>query len=212
LRMLLWKAQSMCLDLRYGGILRGTVATAHKEIGAHDVVNVAYRILPYVFKDRIKPSDVLVDVGSGKGRVLNWWLSRGYRNRMIGIELNPQVAEACRKRLRKHKNVTVITGEVCASIPEDGTLFYLFNPFSPEAMARFRNRLFELFGSQGSILVLYYNPLFVDVFATDPNWSVEVLDLGCPSYFTQTRSYRMLAVIRLAKAQSPAAAALNPVS
>jgi len=195
-RRLIWKVRTLFLDLRYGGILRGSVNSRHKDVGAHDVINIDYKVLPYVFKDRIKESDVLVDVGSGKGRVLNWWLSRGYQNKMIGIELESDVAEVCRQRLRKYKNVTLIAGDVCENIPDDATLIYLFNPFKSNIMKRFKDRLFDVFGSRGNITILYYNPWYIDVFRNDPNWTVEEVDLGFPSFFTQRGTYRTLAVIR----------------
>jgi tRNA A58 N-methylase Trm61 len=152
--------------------------------------------MPYIFKGRISKTDVLVDVGCGKGRVINWWLSRGFRGRMFGIELDPGVAEATRQRLSKYKNVTIITADVCESIPEDATVFYLFNPFKPDVMERFKNRLFEVFAKRG-VTVLYYNPWYVDVFKKDPNWTVEEVDLGFPSYFSQTGTYRILAIVRV---------------
>ena len=40
----------------------------------------------------IRPDDVLVDVGSGKGRVLNFWLQKGLRNRIVGIEIDERWA------------------------------------------------------------------------------------------------------------------------
>jgi spermidine synthase len=92
-----WIVRSFLTDLRYGGILTGSVNTQHRHLGAYNVVNSAYSVLPHIFAGRIGPRDVLVDVGCGKGRVINWWLSQGLRNRIVGIEINPAVAAATAK-------------------------------------------------------------------------------------------------------------------
>jgi len=89
-----WIARTLATDLRYGAILSGNVGTRYRQAGAYNVVNTPYAVLPQVFAGRIGRDDVLVDVGCGKGRVINWWLSRGLRNRMYGIEIDPEVAAA----------------------------------------------------------------------------------------------------------------------
>ena len=62
------------MDLRYGGLLRGTLPNRFLHLGAHHAANTPYFILPIIFDGIIHDDDVLVDVGCGKGRVLNWWL------------------------------------------------------------------------------------------------------------------------------------------
>jgi precorrin-6B methylase 2 len=75
----------------------------------------------HIFVGRIEPNDVLVDVGCGKGRVTNWWLSQGLRNRMVGIELDPDVASATEKRLRRFSNVTILNEDATAWMPDDAS-------------------------------------------------------------------------------------------
>src|SRR5262245_31735372 len=105
-RGLRWAARNLAMDLRYGASLAGTAPPRAE--GTAAVVNSQYSVLPYVFGDRIRPHDVLVDVGCGKGRVINWWLSQGLRNRMVGIEHNPEIASATARRLRRFRNVTIV--------------------------------------------------------------------------------------------------------
>ena len=82
------------------------------ELDAERSSNVTYYALSLIFKgETIAPDDVLVDVGCGKGRVLNWWLSKRLPNRIVGLELDPEVAAHTRHRLRKYRNVTIITGD-----------------------------------------------------------------------------------------------------
>jgi hypothetical protein len=136
-----------------------------------------YAQLSYLFTHNdllVHESDVLVDVGCGKGRVINFWLGRGLRNRIIGIELDEAVAGATRNRLARHPNVEIITGDVARGLPEDGTLFFLFNPFGPEVMKPFMEHLKQRRG----IRILYWYCLHVDLFMKDPWWSVEQLRTG----------------------------------
>ncbi len=136
--------------------------------------NADVEFLEYAFKDRIKASDVLVDVGCGRGRAISWWLDQGHRNRMIGIELDPQTAERTRRRLRKFENVTIITGDATQNIPPDGTLFFLNNPFGEPIMAAFRDRLKETAAQPERITMLYYNPKQLPVFEEDPVWNIQI--------------------------------------
>jgi hypothetical protein len=115
-----------------------------------------YSALPHIFKNRIKTSDVLVDIGCRKGRVINWWLSQGLRNRMIGIELDEKIANGTRKRLRRYENVSIIHGDASHNIPAGGTLFYLYNPFPKPVVKASKDRLMNIFGERGDITLLYY--------------------------------------------------------
>jgi protein-L-isoaspartate O-methyltransferase len=191
-----WIARSVTTDLRYGGILSGNIPSRHGQAGAYNVVNTPYAVLPEIFVGRIGPDDVLVDVGCGKGRVINWWLSRGLRNRMYGIELDPEVAAATRRRLRRFGNVTIITGDATSSVPDDATLLYMYNPFDAAAVARLKENLTERFAWRG-ITVLYWNLEWLAAFQDDPRWTSEVIELTRVSDPRVARAHRQYAVIRL---------------
>jgi hypothetical protein len=53
---------------------------------------------------------------------------------MIGVELNADIARDTRERLQRFPNVCIIAGGVLGNFPDDGTLFYLYNPFDSHAM------------------------------------------------------------------------------
>ena len=169
-------ARTVATDVRYGRVLSGTVRAREADVGAADVVNSPYSVLPHVFAGRIRATDVLVDVGCGKGRVINWWLSQGLRNRLIGIELNPAVAAGTARRLRRFDNVTIVNADATTAVPDDATLLYLYSPFDRATMRRLKSDLEQRFSSRG-ITALYWNPEFVDVFADDPRWSAQVIEL-----------------------------------
>jgi protein-L-isoaspartate O-methyltransferase len=191
-----WIGRSVATDLRYGEILSGNIPSRYGKAGAYNVVNTPYAVLPEIFAGRIGPDDVLVDVGCGKGRVINWWLSRGLRNRMYGIELDPEVAAATRRRLRRFGNVTVITGDATTSVPDDATLLYMYNPFDAAAVARLKENLTERFARRG-ITVLYWNLEWLVAFQDDPRWTTEVIELTRVSEPRVARAHRPYAAIRL---------------
>jgi hypothetical protein len=195
--------RNACLDLRYGRFLGGTTKTPYAHLGVEDTASTDYAVLPFIFtKDIVQESDVLVDIGCGKGRVINWWLSRGLANRLVGIELDEAVAQKTKRRLRRYTNVEIICGDALARLPEDGTLFYLFNPFTEPWVLRLKEQLELLFAKRRGITVFYYNCVFGHVFRNDPHWVVEEITLNRP--------FHRLAVIRMQKQSSGQRPAPSP--
>jgi SAM-dependent methyltransferase len=173
LRTAAWIARTVATDLRYGGVLAGNARS--RGPGSYAVANTPYSVLPHIFAGRIRRDDTLVDVGCGKGRVINWWLSRGLRNRIVGLEIDPDVAAATRRRLRAFPNVTIVCADAAVAAPDDATLLYLYNPFDRAATERFKANLTQRFAC--GIRVLYWNPYWAEVFEDDPRWDVEVMEL-----------------------------------
>jgi hypothetical protein len=168
------KVRSAVLDVRFRGLLNGSIPTRYAHLGAMEVANTDYDAMGAIFAGVIRASDVLVDVGCGKGRVLNWWLSRGYTNEIIGLELDEEVAEHTRRRLRRYRQVSIVSGDAVETLPGEGTLFYLFNPFRAPNFEAFSDRLAALHrndpGRQRR--VIYYHPVHLRVFEHDPRWEV----------------------------------------
>jgi hypothetical protein len=155
-------------DLRFGGIIRGISPSRFHDIGAHRVSHTPYHVLPIIFDGVIRPDDVLVDVGCGPGRVLNWWLSAYPKNTIYGIEIDPDIASHTRKRLRKYPNVEIICGDASDSLPESGTVFFMFNPFDEGMMRRFCERILEL---RHPVRIIYYFARHLEAF-DDPRFFV----------------------------------------
>jgi SAM-dependent methyltransferase len=164
------------MDLRYGRVLSGSVPTRYAHLGAHSTENSSYSSLDVMFEGRIRPDDVLVDIGCGKGRVINWWLSQGLCNRMVGIELDEQIAQQTRRRLRQFANVEIINGNAVSLIPEDATLLYLYNPFDADVMRSLKCRLKNILiqTNKTKITVVYFNCKHLDVFGCDPQCSIQM--------------------------------------
>ena len=181
------------IDLHYGHLLLGMRRSRYTHLGARSSSNSDYEVLEYIFKGRIKPDDILVDVGCGKGRVLNCWLHMGFRNRIYGLEYETDLVAQIQQRLGRYPNVKVIAGDALANLPPDATLFYLFNPFTEPVTVAFKQRLVEVYGARGNITVLYYNCVFLHVFQNDPRWEIEKIEMPQPRGYM----YQPLSVIRM---------------
>ncbi len=127
------------MDMRYGAFAGGSIRNRYP--GATTVGSTDYGLMSQIFGGRVRDDDVLVEVGCGKGRVINWWLAQGYRNRIVGLEIMEEVADKTRARLGRFPNVTIVAGDVLTHIPKDGTLFYLFNPFDAPTVGRFKEAM-----------------------------------------------------------------------
>lgn len=167
---------SIFLDLRYSGrLLHGNLKSAYKHLGANDTYHTDYSVMPIIFKNvEIAPETVLVDIGCGKGRVINFWLSKKYTNRIYGLELDPVIASQTAAQFSKWENVKIISGDAISHLPTDGTLFYFYNPFSEEKVKDFENRLAD--PSQfGKVQIIYYNPKSLHVF-DDSKWQIRYIN------------------------------------
>jgi 16S rRNA A1518/A1519 N6-dimethyltransferase RsmA/KsgA/DIM1 with predicted DNA glycosylase/AP lyase activity len=82
---------------------------------------------------------MLVDVGCGDGRVINFWLNSGYKNPIVGIEIDGATARSTSDRMARYSNVEIIHGDASKANLE-GTVFYLFNPFIGQMMVNFERR------------------------------------------------------------------------
>lgn len=163
------------IDQRYGGRCGGTYQSRWNHLGYRGLSSTHYYYLERLFNDRdvpIEPDDVLVDVGCGKGRVLNFWLHRGLTNRLVGIEIDERWATFASKRLANHANVEVRCGDAFEIIPDDGTIFYMFNPFARDTCARFKDHLKSLRGPGADVTLVYYMSSHADLFEEDPDWVV----------------------------------------
>jgi SAM-dependent methyltransferase len=166
------KALTAVTDLRFGGyLLNGNLETSYAHLGAYSIESTGYDVLPALFRDRVKDDDVLVDIGCGKGRVLNWWLSHFPKHQIFGIELEQSIGQQTRNRMRNYKNVGVLLGDARKLIPPNGTLFYLNNPFNAVVMREFMAELLKIPAGR----IIYHNCTCIDLFRADQRFSVHAI-------------------------------------
>ncbi len=173
---------STFLDIWYSGrLLNGNHTSNYKHLGSNDVYHSTYQVLRLIFQViPISETDVLVDVGCGKGRVINYWLSKKLENNIIGLELDPEIAERTASQFSHRKNVRIIPGDAIAGIPPDGTVFYFYNSFSKAKVILFEEKLSVMFKGK-LIKIIYYNPKSIQVFQNG-KWNIRYVnfekDLG----------------------------------
>jgi SAM-dependent methyltransferase len=169
------------IDRRFGAYCGGSVANPFEAQGATRTESATYRTLGRLFQDprvQVAPTDVLVDIGCGKGRVINHWLRSGLQNQIIGIELNPAVGQWARARLAPFENVRIVIGDAVKSLPAEGTVFFLYNPFGRDTMEAFARELLGRTNTR-ALRIVYLNARHLDVF--DPEtWDFLDLDSDSP--------------------------------
>ncbi len=128
-----------------------------------------YNALEKLFSTyKIKPSDKVVDFGSGKGRVV-FYIHYHFNVPVTGIEMNDiTYEEALRNKAlyrQKYKHLTApIRFEYCLAenyqIKPDENLFYFFNPFSPKVFKKVvRNILLSVKKNERPVDMILYYPL-----------------------------------------------------
>ena len=165
---------SSLVDLRFGGrICRTNLDESVYKDGRHTMVHSGYHVLRDIFAHvLISDRDVLVDVGCGEGRVINFWLSRGLKNPIIGLEFMDSIARAAKARYRRYPNVAIVQGDAIANMPRNGTIFFLYNPFSAETVASFESVARTL-----DATIIYYNNNYMDAFENG-HWDVKPVASG----------------------------------
>ena len=103
---------------------------------AHATVPTDWYLLKRIFKAlEFDENDTILDVGCGTGRALVFLDRRYPKSRVIGIELNDEVASMARSAVSAR--CTVISGDVLLHCPPYANVFYLFNPFDENLMVQF---------------------------------------------------------------------------
>ena len=174
------KLRSAVHDLRHGGYTGGVHPTRYGHLGATHTVSTKHALIPHLLGPVMRPGDVFVDVGCGRGRVLNWVLDDGRAAQIFGIEIEKRFAAEVALRHRDHDRITVVAGDALTALPDGATLFYLWNPFDGAVMARFKERLIGKYGALGTLhdlRVVYHHARFIDVWRSDARCAVQRIEL-----------------------------------
>lgn len=177
------KAASALIDLRYGGVISKT-EPGWKPNSAGRYMNTPtdiYTLDAMTDAANISQDDVIVDVGCGDGFPIAYWLSKGIKNKIIGLEIDPRAAAKAIARFKNVSNVTIIEGDATVEAAKTGgTIFFLFNPF-----AELPTRAFEQSIRSMRPRILYLNYDHVDQFLPE-YWTVAKSVNAKPDY----RQYR----------------------
>jgi SAM-dependent methyltransferase len=160
------RAAGNVLDRRSG--IETSQELHRQELGLTDSDHVGYEPTEWNVIDRslraidVGPDAVLLDVGSGKGRVLVAAAQLPFR-RITGIELSPVLNDAARRNLeavrdrRRAASVEVLeTDAQTYEIPTDVTHVYVYNPFRKAMFAKFLSQLLASLDANPRDLTLIY--------------------------------------------------------
>ena len=191
---LLYSIRARIEDWRLGRIsVEKKIQSKYKDLGANASHSTDYRLLDRVFKTYpLKKDDMFIDVGCGEGRVLTYLYLRRVRNKLIGIELDADVAETARKRTIKCNNIEVLCANIldCSELVKTATAFYIFNPFDETVLIPFIEMIEE--NCKHKVTLYYLNDVPRKFLDKRDNWVIVRRDLvtrpgELPFYFSVYR-------------------------
>lgn len=129
-------------DRRLGGIsVEETKPSRFAALGAEATQSSDYRCLDRIFKKHVPltKDDVLLDVGCGEGRVLTYLYLHKAKCRLMGVELDPEVAATAQKRVEKCPGIEIRCANILEAqdLMQQVTVYYLFNPFNGKIFSKF---------------------------------------------------------------------------
>jgi SAM-dependent methyltransferase len=120
-----------------------------------------YHVLPAILR-HISSDDVFVDLGCGKGRVPLFVATRRRLKKVVGIEIDPQLAQIARENMAKCGPITpvsIVEADVLEVDLSEGSVFFLFNPFGEKTLRKvLENIRNSLRRHPRNIRILYLNP------------------------------------------------------
>ncbi len=126
------------------------------------------RVLQRLF---LAPSDILVDIGCGKGRVL-CCAARLHVRKVIGVEISEelsQVAEENASRMHDRRSpIEVMNVRAQDFDYGEATVMMLFNPFGPTTVEAVLDRM-RVSRNSHSVRIAYINPVHERIFL-DKRW------------------------------------------
>jgi hypothetical protein len=121
--------------------------------------------------------DVMVDIGSGAGRVVLFGATRYSCRKIIGVERDERFDSIARRnvrqaRLRARTPIELVHADALEFVvPDDVTVVFFFNPFEGEALEQLAAKLTaSIDRSPRRLLFLYANPRSEEVLAENPRF------------------------------------------
>jgi SAM-dependent methyltransferase len=129
-------------------------------------------IIEYI---QLKPEDIFLDFGCGKGRVI-LYVSMHRLKKVVGIELNPELFAMAKNNLEHFKfkktPVELVHGDAVNYSIKDENIFFFFDPFGRKTFQRvienIRNSLTE---NPRAVRIVYYGPQYQN-FLNEQSWLV----------------------------------------
>jgi hypothetical protein len=143
-----------------------------EEFGLDDPERVRYEASGWTYLRRalrrceVGPTDVLVDFGSGKGRVV-WQAAHYPFARVVGVEISPQLTHVARRNIEDNldrltcRNVELVTADATEwEVPDDMTFAYFYSPFEGQIFRQVIGLIIESIDrSPRRLTLIYANPV-----------------------------------------------------
>lgn len=133
-----------------------------------DHIPSGWLTLPRILQKReVRPEDVLVDFGSGMGRVVFQAAARYPFRRVVGVEISAQLHAVAQANIARNlhrlrcKEVQLVNRDVLDyEIPHDVSVAYFGNPFTGDTFKAVIHRLLASVDHRPRRLrVIYFNPV-----------------------------------------------------
>ncbi len=152
----------------YGVVELGDLGLGHPD-------RVEYRPSPWRHLGRalknlpVDRSDVFLDYGCGKGRIVNRAASFPF-GRIIGVEISPELLDVARRNLERNRhrlacpNVELVCADAADyEVPDDVTFVYMYNPFVGDVFrAVLANLVRSLERRARRLRVIYVHPVMAE--------------------------------------------------
>lgn len=140
-------AHELWQDWRRGVDTRGMTTAASlgfSPLVVHSYEATPWRMIRCAFDALpVRDSDVLLDYGSGKGRVLVEATRYPFR-RIIGVDIVAELVDVARRNVRSDPRCQVSRVDAADyAVPDDVTVIFLFNPFDESAHDVVGRRILE---------------------------------------------------------------------
>ena len=177
------------LDAKYGSWYLGArlknFGLGDSSRGWHGAQSSDYDAISKMFSEiSVHENDVIVDIGCGRGRLFNYLLNQGLKNKLIGVEVDPHIAQFTKSRLKKYKQVEILIADIEDedTIPSVGTIFYLFNPFTDRIVQKFSDYVADRMKQKNyranRPIIVYYNcKERLYIFENNPLWKIKKLGI-----------------------------------
>ncbi len=158
-----------------GELMSGNTILEPLKLGHASCQSISYPLLSEAIKMvQFKPTDTVIDVGSGFGRLLLYLDYKVKVNKLIGFEIN-EIAVSESRKYCGNKSIDIFLGDIL-NFDVRADVYFLFNPFDADTLRVF---LKHIQNSTPSTKVVFINAYqeHVDVFYSFPFASVKAVEV-----------------------------------
>jgi SAM-dependent methyltransferase len=130
---------------------------------------------------KLAREDIFVDLGCGKGRVLALVCGQSLK-KVVGVELQPHLAKKAEDNLKNLKSkktpADVFQIDVVDFNPDEGTIFFLYDPFQYQTFMRVLGNIKQsLQRRHRKIRLAYFDERYADILNSE-EWLISEGEIG----------------------------------